>query len=213
MLFCYSKIDIIVKSVVKNPIASRFEEYKIILGSGSSRRKELLEASGLVFDVVIKDHREEIPLGLHGHEIAIAISQQKAEAYKPINDDKVIVITADTIVLYRGEVLGKPSDRNDAIAMIEKLSGKTHHVVTGVTLLSSKGEISFHETTEVSFERMTDDMICYYVDTYKPYDKAGAYGIQEWIGTVACSKVKGSYMNVIGMPVERVLHELEKFIK
>ena len=173
----------------------------------------MLEASGLVFDVVVKDHREDIPLGLHGHEIAIAISKQKAEAYKPINDDKVIVVTADTIVLYIGEVLGKPSDRDEAIAMIKKLSGKTHRVVTGVTLLSSKGETSFHETTEVSFKCMTDDMISYYVDTYKPYDKAGAYGIQEWIGTVACSKVKGSYMNVIGMPVELVLHDLEKFIK
>ncbi|MBO7522292.1 MAG: septum formation protein Maf [Bacteroidales bacterium] len=194
-------------------MTSLFEEYKIILGSGSSRRKELLEAAGLVIDVVVKDHKEVIPLGLHGHEIAVAISKQKAEAYKPIYDDNVIVITADTIVLYRGEVLGKPSDRDEAIAMIKKLSGKTHRVVTGVTLLSSKGEISFHEMTEVSFERMSDDIICYYVDTYKPYDKAGAYGIQEWIGTVACSKVKGSYMNVIGMPVERVLHELEKFIK
>ena len=198
---------------MKNPITSLFEEYKIILGSGSSRRKELLEAAGLVIDVVVKDHKEVIPLGLHGHEIAVAISKQKAEAYKPIYDDNVIVITADTIVLYRGEVLGKPSDCDEAIAMIKKLSGKTHRVITGVTLLSSKGEISFHEMTEVSFERMSDDVICYYVDTYKPYDKAGAYGIQEWIGTVACSKVKGSYMNVIGMPVERVLHELEKFIK
>jgi len=199
------------ESALRNLDIQRLNSYKIILGSGSARRKELLESTGLNITVIVKDHFEDYARNQTGPEIAVSLSKLKADDYLPIKDDKTIVITADTIVLYDGVVFGKPANREEAISMIKCLSGRKHEVITGITLISDKKERSFFETTFVTFDNLSDSLISYYVDNFKPYDKAGAYGIQEWIGTVACSKVEGSYLNVVGLPVQRLLRELMDF--
>ncbi len=193
--------------VIKN-----LDKYKIILASGSPRRQQLLKEVGISFDIKIRSYPETYRQGLSGKEIAESLAIEKASFFKDEISDNEIVITADTIVWCNNEVLGKPVDKDDAKRMIKALSGNTHEVITGVTLLASFGQKTFSETTRVTFEDLSDEEIDYYIDNYKPYDKAGAYGIQEWIGLTACSRIEGSYFNVVGLPVSRLISELRSFI-
>jgi septum formation protein len=188
------------------------DKYKIILASRSPRRQELMRNLGLTFEVVVRDYDENYPESLSGKEIAMYLAKGKARSFIGQISDNEIVITADTIVWCENKVLGKPAGRSEAIQMIRELSGNTHEVITGVTLLSSKSEMTFSESTLVTFEHLTDEEIFYYVDNFHPYDKAGAYGIQEWIGIAACSRIEGSYFNVVGLPVQKLFKELQRFI-
>jgi len=185
---------------------------RIILASQSPRRQQLLRELGLKFDVVIKDYDESYPEGLAGAEIARYIASGKARTFKNEISDNEIVITADTIVWCNNKVLGKPVNFDDAIRIIKEISGNTHEVITGVSILSSSREITFSESTKVTFEPLSEEEIAYYIDKFKPYDKAGAYGIQEWIGLMACSHINGSYFNVVGLPAQRLYKELKNFV-
>jgi len=191
----------------------KINNYRLILASQSPRRKQLLSELGLRFDIIVKDYNESYPEYLKGGEIALFLARSKADCFRDEIRDKDIVITADTIVWSRQKVLGKPSSKRDAISMIRELSGATHEVITGVVLLSGKGEKSFSETTRVSFDVLTDEEIEYYVDTCKPFDKAGSYGVQEWIGYVAIERIEGSWFNVMGLPTRMLYQELEAFIE
>lgn len=209
--------------------------YKIILGSNSPRRKELLAGLDVPFEVkVIPGIDESFPETLDVYDTAEYIASKKAVAYKELlnlddeeeialvkKGEKLVVLTADTVVIAptldeqndqegKGIILGKPKDEADAYRMLEMLSGKTHHVVTGVCLTSRESQRKFSVVTEVCFKKLTPDEIHYYVTNYRPFDKAGAYGIQEWIGYVGCTGLKGSYFNVMGLPVQRIYEELQK---
>jgi MAF protein len=192
---------------------TRFDKYRIILASRSPRRQQLLRDLGLKFDVVEMDYDETFPDNLQGEEAAIYLAKGKSNSFRNILADNEIVITADTIVWCNNRALGKPVDSQDARRMILELSGNTHEVITGVNLLSSEKEVAFCESTKVTFEKLSDEEIDYYIHEFKPFDKAGAYGIQEWIGIAACSRIEGSYFNVVGLPVQRVYQELMEFIK
>ena len=192
---------------------TRFDKYRIILASRSPRRQQLLRGLGLTFDVVEMDYDETFPDNLQGEEAAIYLAKEKSNSFRNILADNEIVITADTIVWCNNRALGKPVDYQDARRMILELSGNTHEVITGVNLLSSEKEVAFCESTKVTFEKLSDEEIDFYIHEFKPFDKAGAYGIQEWIGIAACSRIEGSYFNVVGLPVQRVYQELMEFIK
>lgn len=180
---------------------------KIILASNSPRRKELLGGLGVDFEVkVLKGVDESYPESLPSTDVAEYIAAEKAAAYT-VKDDELL-ITADTVVIVGRDILGKPADAADACGMLCELSGKTHQVVTGVCLTTSKEQRRFSVTTDVTFKQLSDAEINYYVDKYKPYDKAGAYGIQEWIGYIGVTALSGSYYNVMGFPVQRVYEEL-----
>lgn len=194
-------------------LTDSLKKYRIILASQSPRRQQLLRDMGLRFDVVIRDFVEDYPESLSGEEIAFYLAQVKAKTFRNEISDNEIVITADTIVWCNKRVLGKPADKNEAVRMIQDLSANTHEVITGVSILSAFKEKTFTESTKVTFEKLTEEEITYYVDKCKPFDKAGAYGIQEWIGIVACSRIEGSYFNVVGLPVQRLYKELKEFIK
>jgi septum formation protein len=193
-------------------IADQFKDYRLILASRSPRRQQLLRELGIKFDVVIKEYEEIYPDGMNGEEIARFVAHEKAASFKDDISDNEIVIAADTIVWCNNKVLGKPLDRKDAIRILKEISGNTHEVITGVSLRSKTEELTFSESTKVTFETLREEEISYYIDEYKPYDKAGAYGIQEWIGIIACSHIDGSYFNVVGLPVQRLYKELQKFI-
>jgi len=193
-------------------IIEDLNSYRIILASRSPRRQQLLKEAGLNFDVVIRDYDETCPENLPGEEIARFLSHQKAYSFRNEISDNEIIITADTIVWCRNKILGKPVDPDDARRMLVELSGNTHEVITGVTILSSAKEKTFSETTRVTFESLSEEEILFYIEKFKPFDKAGAYGIQEWIGIIACSGIEGSYFNVVGLPVQRLFRELELFI-
>lgn len=187
--------------------------YRIILGSNSPRRRELLAGLDLSFDVhVIPGLEENYPDSLQPQEIPVFLSKQKAEAYLPTLEDQVLLITADTIAWNETEVIGKPKDREDAIRMLRSLSGHEHQVVTGVCLTTTKKQETFSVVSSVRFASLTDEEIIYYVDKYKPFDKAGAYGIQEWIGYVGVESISGSFYNVMGLPVQRLYQELKRFV-
>lgn len=192
---------------------TRFDKYRIILASRSPRRQQLLRDLGLTFDVVEMDYDETFPDNLQGEEAAIYLAKEKSNSFRNILADNEIVITADTIVWCNNRALGKPVDYQDARRMIQELSGNTHEVITGVNLLSSEKEVAFCESTKVTFEKLSDEEIDFYIHEFKPFDKAGAYGIQEWIGIAACSRIEGSYFNVVGLPVQRVYRELEHLIR
>lgn len=184
---------------------------KIVLASNSPRRRELLGALEVDFEVRTLDGIEEsYPQGLTMTGIPEHISSQKAMAYALADDE--LLITADTIVYLDGEVLGKPANAKDACAMLRKLSGKTHQVITGVTLRTLDRSHTFSCVTEVTFAQLAEEQIKHYVDNYAPFDKAGAYGIQEWIGYVGVTKINGSYYNVMGLPVQRLNQELTAFM-
>jgi len=186
-------------------------DYRIILASRSPRRQQLLQEAGLKFDVITRDYDESFPEGLTGKEIAMHVAHEKAICFKNEIADNEIVITADTIVWCNNRVLGKPVDRSDAFRILSEISGNTHEVITGVTILSKVRDVTFTVSTKVTFEELTVEEIYYYIDTFRPYDKAGAYGIQEWIGIIACSNIEGSYFNVVGLPVQKLFKELYKF--
>ena len=187
------------------------KKFNIVLASNSPRRKELM--SGLGVDYVVKtlpDVDESYPDTLQGEEIPAYISREKAEAYQSMIEPDELLITADTIVWMNGEVLGKPKDREDAIRMLRKLSGASHQVITGVCLTTKGWQNSFTVTTDVTFAVVSEEEIVYYVDKYSPMDKAGAYGVQEWIGFIGVESISGSYYNVMGLPVQKLYRELIK---
>lgn len=191
-------------------ILPNLKQYKIVLCSNSPRRKELLKGLGLNFQTRIIDGIDEsYDKSLPGEDIAKMISEKKAESYKATMSSDELIITADTIVYVDGEVLGKPQNKIDAVRMLKMISGKCHDVITGVCLLTSNKRISFSVKTKVSFAQITDDEISFYIENYKPYDKAGAYGIQEWIGYIGVDSIQGSYFNVMGLPVQRLYSELK----
>jgi len=194
-------------------IADKLNKHRIILASRSPRRQELLKHLGINFEVIVRDYPEDYPEELKGEEIALFLAREKAKLFLSEIKDNDIVITADTIVWCKDRVLGKPAGADEARQMIRYLSDDTHDVITGVTILSKAKERTFSVSTKVTFDRLSDEEINYYVEVFKPYDKAGAYGIQEWIGLVACSRIEGSYFNVVGLPVQRVYKELQKFIR
>ncbi|WP_291584836.1 Maf-like protein [Bacteroides sp.] len=187
------------------------KKYNIVLASNSPRRKELM--SGLGVDYVVKtlpDVDESYPDTLQGAEIPAYISREKADAYRALIQPGELLITADTIVWLNGEVLGKPKDREGAIDMLHRLSGTSHQVITGVCLTTSDWQKSFTAVTDVTFATLTEEEIIYYVDKYIPMDKAGAYGVQEWIGFIGVESISGSYFNVMGLPIQRLYQELKR---
>jgi len=181
----------------------------IILASQSPRRKQLLEWAEVPFEVLVKETDESYPEGLPVEEVAVHIARNKAFAIKEMIGLSKPILTADTIVVLRDEIIGKPTDRDDAISILSRLSGKLHKVITGVVILTEEKEIAFAETTEVVFHDLTKTQIEFYVDNYKPYDKAGAYAIQEWIGVVGIRSITGDFYNVMGLPVSRVVRALQ----
>ena len=199
----------------------RNSKLKIILASNSPRRKELLAGLGIPYDVfVLQGIDESYPPTLPAHEVAEYIARKKAKAYKNVNLNEnssfftlhsSLLLTADTIVVCDGEILGKPHDAADACAMLRKLSGKTHQVYTGYCLQTADKTVSGTVCSDVTFKELSDEEITYYVEKYNPLDKAGAYGIQEWIGYIGITGIRGSYYNVMGLPVQRIYEEIRKF--
>jgi len=179
----------------------------IILASKSPRRQELMKAMGLDFSVALREVDESYPDHLEPSEIAVYIAEKKANAFIGTNDHS-IVVTADTIVAFNGEILGKPVDEADARGMLGKLSGSRHQVYTGVSLCYHGRASSFYDLTEVFFRTLSQEQIDYYIRDYQPFDKAGAYGIQDWIGMVAVERIEGSYTNVMGLPTEKLYQAL-----
>ena len=184
---------------------------KIILASQSPRRKQLLEWAEVPFEIVVEETDEHFPPGLTTEEIAIYIARNKAIAVQQKRNSGLIILAADTIVVLNDHIIGKPVHREEAITILMALSGEKHQVITGVVIRKDEEEISFADTTEVEFHDLTTEQIEYYVDKYKPYDKAGAYAIQEWIGVTGIKSVNGDFYNVMGLPVSRVIKALETF--
>ena len=185
--------------------------YKLILASQSPRRQQLMKDAGYTFEIRVKDTAENYPEALQGGDIALYIANAKAAAFKGELAPNELLITADTIVWLDGQALGKPIDRNDALSMLERLSGKMHRVFTGVCLSNCDRSQSFVSMSEVYLKKLTRQEIDYYIDTYKPYDKAGSYGAQDWLGLVGIEKIHGSYFNVMGLPVKEVYEALLQF--
>ncbi len=199
-------------------------KYKIILASNSPRRRELLAGLDINFEVKVIDGIDEsFPDDLDAYLVAEYIAQKKAEAYHSMLEEgkDLLILTADTVVIAPtageqndqdglGVILGKPKNADEAVGMLKMLSGKTHHVVTGVCLTTREQQRKFSVSTEVSFKEFSDWEINYYITHYKPFDKAGAYGIQEWIGYIGCTGLNGSYYNVMGLPVQRIYEEMLK---
>lgn len=186
---------------------------KIILASKSPRRQELLRNLGVDFEIRTKDTEEGFPEDMLPEEIPVFLSKKKAAAMIETLQPNEILITADTIVCIENEILNKPQNRNEAIVMIEKLNGRSHFVYTGVCIASANGEVAFSDKSKVVFSKLNREEIEYYVDAYKPFDKAGAYGIQEWIGYAGIEKIEGSFYTVMGLPTQKLYVELKKFIE
>lgn len=187
------------------------EQYEIILASKSPRRQQLLIDLGLKFTVQSMDIAEVFPPGLGMTEVPVYLAELKAEAFRPQLKQNQLVITADTIVWLDGNVLNKPADYADGFRMLKDLSGKKHQVVTGVCLLTTTKKVSFFASTDVWFKSLSDEEIHFYLENYRPYDKAGAYGIQEWIGYVGINHIEGSFFNVMGLPVQSLYEHLKAF--
>ncbi len=191
----------------------KLKSWHLVLASQSPRRRQLLQDAGLDFDLAPRFECEEsFPDTMPAEEVAEYLSRLKSEAYPHELQERDILLTADTVVVAEGEVLGKPKDRAEAIAMIEMLSGREHKVITGVTLRTKQKMESFSALSKVRFRALRREEIEYYVDSYSPMDKAGAYGIQEWIGYVGIESIEGSFYNVMGLPIQKLYCELEKFI-
>lgn len=183
----------------------------IILASQSPRRKQLLEWAEISFEIIVKETDESYPAGLAIDDIPVFIARNKALAIKTVlKNDERMILAADTVVVLDNKIIGKPANREEAIAILTALSGREHKVITGVVLLNGKEEISFSDTTRVVFHPLTQEQIRFYVDKYKPYDKAGAYAIQEWIGVTGIKSIEGDFYNVMGLPVSRVVNALKK---
>jgi len=191
----------------------KLQPYRLLLASQSPRRRELIAGSGIPFTLTEKYACEEhYPASLAAEEVPAYLSRLKSEAYPTPLQPNDILLTADTVVILDGEVLGKPKDREDALRMVARLAGNRHTVVTGVTLRTSERIETFSAESDVCFRALSAEEIAYYVDTYRPFDKAGSYGIQEWIGYVGIERIDGSFYNVMGLPIQRLYVELEKFI-
>ena len=186
-------------------------KYEIILASKSPRRQQLLNDLGLEFTVQSLDISEKFPEGLSMTEVPVYLAELKANAFLSLLKENQLVITADTIVWLDGKVLNKPANHDEGFRMLKDLSGKKHQVVTGVCLLTSEKRISFYSSTDVWFKELSDNEIQFYLENYRPYDKAGAYGIQEWIGYIGISRIEGSFFNVMGLPVQNVYEHLRTF--
>ena len=182
----------------------------LILASKSPRRQQLLRDAGFEFEVIVKDTDESFPSDLPTAQVAAYIAQKKVVPFKDLAKNTVI-ITADTVVINENQILGKPKDEEEAATMLQNLSNKSHKVTTGVCLTSSVNQITFSDTTVVHFKELSTAEIDHYIDNYQPFDKAGAYGIQEWIGMIGVKKIEGSYFNVMGLPVHKIYKELKKF--
>lgn len=186
-------------------------KYKVILASNSPRRKELLAGLGVDYEVrTLPDVDESYPETLQGADIPLYIAKEKADAYVAMMQPGELMITADTIVWLDGKVLGKPRDREDALQMLRTMSGRTHEVFTGVCITTTDWQRSFTAQTEVRFATLSEEEIAYYVDNFQPMDKAGAYGVQEWIGFIGVENISGSYYNIMGLPVQKLYRELLK---
>lgn len=183
-----------------------------ILASASPRRKQLLEWAEIDFEILVSHTDESYPLHLAPEEVAIHIAQQKAKAVKNITKENKTIIAADTIVVLQNEIIGKPENKEHAVAILSKLSGQTHRVITGVSIIDTE-EINFADVTEVEFHFLTKEQIEFYIDKYKPYDKAGAYAIQEWIGVIGIKRISGDFYNVMGLPVSKVVKALNELNK
>ncbi len=189
-----------------------FKDYHIILASNSPRRKELLRGLDIAFDVRVQpDIAEDYPADTAPADVAAYISREKANAYKDTIAENELIITADTVVIVGNEILGKPHDDAEAKQMLRKISGRKHQVVTGVCLTTTEKQHCFSVSTDVTFKNLKEEEIDYYIETYSPLDKAGAYGIQEWIGYIGVTALEGSYFNVMGLPVQRIWEELNRF--
>lgn len=187
------------------------KKYKVILASNSPRRKELLAGLGVDYEVrTLPDVDESYPETLQGADIPLYIAKEKADAYVAMMQPGELMITADTIVWLDGKVLGKPRDREDALQMLRTMSGRTHEVFTGVCITTTDWQRSFTAQTEVRFATFSEEEIAYYVDNFQPMDKAGAYGVQEWIGFIGVENISGSYYNIMGLPVQKLYRELLK---
>ena len=195
-------------------LQDRLKDYRLILASASPRRRELLSACDIDFVLADKFECEECyPADLAADKVAEYLSQLKSEAYPHTLNEEDILLTADTVVIAEGEILGKPKDNTDAERLLKMLSGATHKVVTGVTLRTAQRTLSFSAESLVSFRTLKEEEVAYYIEQYRPLDKAGAYGIQEWIGYVAIERIEGSFYNVMGLPVQRLYVELEQLLK
>ena len=187
-------------------------DYRIILASNSPRRKELLSGLDIDYDILVLPNIDEsYPSDLQKEDVAEYLSKKKADAYKDYLKTDTLLITADTVVILKDRLFGKPTDENDAKQMLHQLSGNTHQVITGVCISTQEKKVSFSVQSDVRFCTLSDSEISYYVDKYKPLDKAGAYGIQEWIGYIGIEFISGSYFNIMGLPVQRLFQELKKF--
>ena len=184
---------------------------KIILASQSPRRKQLLEWAEVPFDILVQETDEHFPPGLHPEEIAVYIARNKALAVQATSGAEKVVLAADTIVVLGENIIGKPVHREDAVSILLALSGSVHQVITGVVIRKGDTEVAFADQTEVEFHHLSMSEIEFYVDKYKPYDKAGAYAIQEWIGVVGIKSIRGDFYNVMGLPVSRVVRALQQF--
>jgi septum formation protein len=194
-------------------LIEKLKNYRIILASASPRRRFLLSEIGVDFDTTeLHNTNEEFPDGLSKTEIPVFLAEEKSLAYNQTLQQNEILITADTIVWLKNEVINKPSDRSEAIKILKKLSGNMHEVVTGVCIRSHSLQKSFFSQSEVYFDELEENEIVYYVDHFKPYDKAGSYGIQEWIGYIGISRINGSFYNVMGLPIHMLYEELKKFL-
>ena len=184
---------------------------KIILASQSPRRKQLLEWAEIPFEIFVRETDESYPDGLNVDDVAVHIARNKALAVQDIVTPGSVILAADTIVVLNKQIIGKPKNREDALSILSDLAGKMHAVITGVVIRRHEKEIAFADTTDVLFHDLSSEQIEFYVDKYKPFDKAGAYAIQEWIGVVGIKSVSGDFYNVMGLPVSRVVRELNKF--
>lgn len=192
-------------------LSEKFKYINIILASGSPRRQELFKELGVDFTIKVKPINEVYPLNLKEEEITNYLAELKAKAFEPELNENDLIITSDTIVWLNNKALEKPKNKNEAICMLQELSGKKHKVITSICLKSKFKQKIFFDVTNVYFKELTLDEITFYVENYKPFDKAGAYGIQEWIGFIGVTKLEGSYFNVMGFPVHKLYEEMKNF--
>lgn len=194
-------------------LTEKLKDYRIILASASPRRHQLLKGLGFDFEVIVRETKEEFPATLKQKEIPVYLASLKADAFDPDEfGPQTLIITADTVVWLNDQIIGKPENREHAISMLKQLSGTTHEVFTGVCLKTNKVLHCFSSCSKVTFRHLSDAEINWYVDTYKPYDKAGAYGAQEWIGFIGIEHIEGSFYNVMGLPTQKLYVELCKLI-